>query len=161
HLPSRSLDREGRLAHYPARRFAQRQPYRRAGRSDRHCIVGLGCHAAALKRQRSWLSLLPRRLMVEWTTLLSRVDWQAIQVRTPGRASRRFFGIGSPQSSHSSALSPFGVSARARSTASFTVSSICCSTAPSRVHPPPIFVSNPSLRWREAPRQSSLERQYG
>jgi hypothetical protein len=44
--------------------------------------------------------------MVEWTTALSRSVWQATQVRTPGSASRRFFGIGSPQSSHSSALSP-------------------------------------------------------
>src|SRR6476469_8265845 len=67
---------------------------------------------------------------------LSRSDWQAMQVRTPGSASRRFFGIDSPQSSHSSELSPLGVSARARRIASFTVSSICCSTAPSRVHPP-------------------------
>src|SRR5205814_5347991 len=41
--------------------------------------------------QRSWLSLLPRRLMVEWVTTLSRTDWQAMQVRTPGSASRRFF----------------------------------------------------------------------
>src|SRR6185312_11869868 len=73
---------------------------------------------------RSWLSLLPRRLMVEWTTRLSRSDWHATQVRTPGSASRRFLGIGSPQSSHSSALSPLGVSARARRIASFTVSSI-------------------------------------
>src|SRR6185369_13043091 len=91
---------------------------------------------------RSWLSLLPRRLMVECTTALSRSDWQATQVRTPGSASRRFFGIGSPQSSHSSALSPLGVSARARRIASFTVSSICCSTAPSRVHPPAMIFSN-------------------
>jgi len=52
--------------------------------------------------------------MVEWTTALSRSAWQATQVRTPGSASRRFFGIGSPQSSHSVALSPFGVSARAK-----------------------------------------------
>src|SRR4029078_13694977 len=74
--------------------------------------------------------------MVEWTTALSRIVWQAMQVRTPGSASRRFLGICSPQSSHSPALSPWGVSARRRSTASFTVSSICCSTAPSRVHPP-------------------------
>jgi hypothetical protein len=53
-----------------------------------------------------------------------------------GQRLAPFFGIGSPQSSHSSALSPDGVRARARRTASFTVSSICCSTAPSRVHPP-------------------------
>src|SRR5206468_9278759 len=84
--------------------------------------------------------------MVECLTVLSRTDWQAMQVRTPGIASRRFFGIGSPQSSHSSALSPWGVSARARSTASFTVSSICCSTAPSRVHPPAMATSSLLLR---------------
>jgi hypothetical protein len=47
-------------------------------------------------------------------TALSRVDWQATHVRTPGSASRRFLGIGSPQSSHSSALSPVGVSAGAK-----------------------------------------------
>ena len=40
--------------------------------------------------------MLPRRLIVEWTTRLSRSDWQAMHVRTPGSASRRFFGIGSP-----------------------------------------------------------------
>src|SRR4051812_49042742 len=32
---------------------------------------------------RSWLSLLPRRLMVVWVTALSRSAWQATQVRTP------------------------------------------------------------------------------
>src|SRR5881397_3454447 len=74
--------------------------------------------------------------MVECVTALSRTDWQETQVRTPGNASRRFLGIGSPQSSHSSALSPLGVSARARRIASFTVSSIWSCTAPSRVHPP-------------------------
>ena len=30
--------------------------------------------------------------MVECVTALSRTDWQATQVRTPGSASRRFFG---------------------------------------------------------------------
>jgi hypothetical protein len=73
---------------------------------------------------RSWLSLLPRRLMPEKLGFRSRSAWQATQVRTPGNAMRLFSGIGSPQSSHSVALSPDGMRARAASTASFTVSSI-------------------------------------
>jgi hypothetical protein len=46
---------------------------------------------------------------------------QATQVRMPGKAWRRALGIGSSQWV---ALGPRGVSARARCTASFTVSSI-------------------------------------
>src|SRR3954454_23533926 len=92
----------------------------RDGRDERGGRGGLGVRGGrAMSRPkrayRSWLSLLPRRLMVEWVTALSRVDWQATQVPTPGSPSPPFFGTAPPQSSHSSALAPVGVSARARS----------------------------------------------
>jgi hypothetical protein len=73
---------------------------------------------------RSWLSLLPRRLNPERAGDRSRSLWQATQVRTPGSASRRRSGIGSPHSSQCSALSPAGMRDRAKETAFFTVSSI-------------------------------------
>src|SRR3954469_11696630 len=123
----------------------------RDGGDERGGRGGLGVRGGrAMSRTkrayRSWLSLLPRRLIVEWVTALSRRDWQATQVRTPGKASRRFWGIGSPQSSHSSALSPDGVRARARRIASFTVSSIWSCPAPPPVHPPAIFYSSKPQR---------------
>ena len=80
--------------------------------------VGGGCP------YRNWLSLLPRRLIWEWTTVLSRAPWDGTHVRTPGSASRRRIGINSPQSSQCSSPSPAGIRARAPRTASFTVSSI-------------------------------------
>lgn len=93
-------------------------------------IAGLGLLGAQCRRarrtpgQRSWLSLLPRRLIPPRTTAASRADWQGTQVRVPGRARRRASGIRSPQSSQYSVPSPAGMRARAPSTASFTVSSI-------------------------------------
>ena len=56
--------------------------------------------------QRSWLSLLPRRLMPapECRASESRSDWQDTQVRVPGSAWRRRSGMISPQSSRYSAL---------------------------------------------------------
>jgi len=53
---------------------------------------------------RNWLSLLPRRLIIERCTNASRADWQLMHVRTPGRAARRRSGMSSPQSSQYSAL---------------------------------------------------------
>lgn len=94
-------------------------------------IAGFGLLGAQCRRrrrrtaaQRSWLSLLPRRLMPPRTTAASRADWHGTQVRVPGRARRRRSGIRSPQSSQYSVPSPAGIRARAPSTASFTVSSI-------------------------------------
>ena len=62
--------------------------------------------------------------MVEWRHAPSRPDWQATQVRTPGMATRRFSGSARRIVALLSAYPPWGVSARARNTASFTVSSI-------------------------------------
>src|SRR6185312_4881797 len=49
--------------------------------------------------QRSWLSLLPRRLYRLAARSLSRSCWQATHKRTPGTAARRAAGIGASHSS--------------------------------------------------------------
>ncbi|HQT86645.1 MAG TPA: hypothetical protein PLZ81_17495 [Acidiphilium rubrum] len=46
----------------------------------------------------NWLSLLPRRLKPMLAGRWSAADWQAMQVRTPGIASRRACGISLPHS---------------------------------------------------------------
>jgi hypothetical protein len=47
-------------------------------------VTNLGTPVAHGPRQRSWLSLLPRRLMPATTMRPSRPDWQLTQVVTPG-----------------------------------------------------------------------------
>lgn len=73
--------------------------------------------------QRSWLSLLPRRLNPE-AIGLSRPLWQPTQVRTPGIARRRPFGMSPPHTPQNGSPSPLGILARAAITAFATVSSI-------------------------------------
>ena len=75
---------------------------------------------------RSWLSLLPLRLIpLARVFRFSWADWQSIQSRTPGIALRRASGIGAPHSSHFVALSPTVSWLRARSISSSTLASIC------------------------------------
>jgi hypothetical protein len=100
-----------------------------------------GRESQSRELQRSWLSLLPRRLMPEITTRLSRPDWQFTQVVTPGRAARRRSGISSPHSTQFSVPSPAGRRARALRTPSVTVSSIWSRTAPSWAQP--VAISSP------------------
>lgn len=113
------------------------------------------------KSQRNWLSFEPLRLYPENVALCKSFScWQDMHNRTPGTALRRASGIGSPHDSHSSRLSPWGSSPRARATASSMVLLICSFTASSFAQPDAITFRVPEVKCSAVRRKNRIARSF-